>query len=70
MFSLNTCNLFQLLNGELQEEMTLWQKSSAVIWSSEEVETLCTAVTSMNGKDWDAVAEKMGNKYNAKVYLL
>ncbi|VDK85178.1 unnamed protein product [Litomosoides sigmodontis] len=58
--------LDMLINGELEEEMDLWKKSSVVIWSSEEVETLCTAVTSMNGNDWDSVAEKMGNKYNAK----
>lgn len=47
--------------------MALWQKSSAVIWSSEELETLRTAVTSVGRKDWDAVAEKMGNKHSAKV---
>uniref|UniRef100_A0A0R3RWX1 SANT domain-containing protein n=1 Tax=Elaeophora elaphi TaxID=1147741 RepID=A0A0R3RWX1_9BILA len=58
--------LDMLIAGELEEEMALWQKSSAVIWSTEEVETLCTAVTSVGGKDWDAVAEKMGSKYSAK----
>ncbi|CAG9540398.1 unnamed protein product, partial [Cercopithifilaria johnstoni] len=58
--------LDMLIAGELEEEMALWQKSSAVVWSTEEVETLCSAVTSMSGKDWDVVAEKMGNKYSAK----
>lgn len=50
--------------------MALWKKSSAVIWSNEEVETLCTAVMSVGVKDWDAVAEKMNNKYSAKVCQL
>lgn len=68
IFSLSNCIFFlQLIAGELEEEMALWQKSSAVIWSSEELETLRTAVTSVGRKDWDAVAEKMGNKHSAKV---
>uniref|UniRef100_A0A1I7VA67 SANT domain-containing protein n=1 Tax=Loa loa TaxID=7209 RepID=A0A1I7VA67_LOALO len=58
--------LDMLIAGELEEEMALWKKSSAVIWSSEEVEILRATVTSVGGKDWDAVAEKMGNKYSAK----
>lgn len=47
--------------------MSDWKKS-AVIWSSEELETLRAAVSLVDGKDWDAVAEKLGNKYTAKVY--
>ncbi|VDM08120.1 unnamed protein product [Wuchereria bancrofti] len=58
--------LDMLITGELEEEMALWKKSSTAIWSSEEVETLRAAVTSVGEKDWDAVAEKMDNKYSAK----
>ncbi|MCP9258619.1 hypothetical protein DINM_001637 [Dirofilaria immitis] len=58
--------LDMLIAGELEEEMALWQKSSDVIWSTEEVEILRAAINSMDVKDWDAVAEKMGNKYSAK----
>ncbi|VDO31403.1 unnamed protein product, partial [Onchocerca flexuosa] len=57
--------LDMLIAGELEEEMALWQKSSDVIWSTEEVEILHATVNSL-GKDWDAVVEKMGNKYSVK----
>ncbi|KAK6101088.1 Myb-like DNA-binding domain family protein [Brugia pahangi] len=58
--------LDMLIAGELEEEMALWKKSSVAIWSSEEVETLRAAVTSVGEKDWSTVAEKMSNKYSAK----
>ncbi|VDO38681.1 unnamed protein product, partial [Brugia timori] len=58
--------LDMLIAGELEEEMALWKKSSVAIWSSEEVETLRAAVTSIGEKDWSTVAEKMSNKYSAK----
>uniref|UniRef100_A0A915PM23 SANT domain-containing protein n=1 Tax=Setaria digitata TaxID=48799 RepID=A0A915PM23_9BILA len=58
--------LDMLIAGELDEEMSLWQKSSAVIWSTEEIKILSAAVSSVGTKDWDAVAEKIGNKYSAK----
>ncbi|VDK37086.1 unnamed protein product [Gongylonema pulchrum] len=58
--------LDMLLGGELDEQMAVWQRSSVVLWSSDDVEALRSTVTLLGTDDWQAVAEKLSRKYNAE----
>ncbi|VDM96193.1 unnamed protein product [Thelazia callipaeda] len=58
--------LDMIISGELNQEMDAWLKSSSVFWNNDELKTLLDAVESMDIKDWNVVAEKLGNRYSVK----